>query len=95
MSRVVELTINDGGFDRGDQGRGGEWRASAARLAETLCTSAVPTRAYLVKFVVLFLALEPMILSVGSRVQGYFAHKKQPPPPGPPWGPRHIPTVGS
>jgi len=22
------------------------------------------------------------------RVQGYLAHKKQPPPPGPPWGPR-------
>ena len=28
-------------------------------------------------------------------VQGYLAHKKQPPPPGPPKGPRYNPTVGS
>jgi len=28
-------------------------------------------------------------------VQGYLAHKKTPPPLGPPKGPRHSPTVGS
>ena len=28
-------------------------------------------------------------------LQGCLAHKKQPPPLGPPWGPSHIPTVGS
>ena len=28
-------------------------------------------------------------------VQGYLAHKKQPPPPGPPQGPRHTRTVWS
>ena len=28
---------------------------------------------------------------IASRqVQGYLAHKKPPPPPGLPWGPRHI-----
>ena len=27
-------------------------------------------------------------------VQGYLAHKKQPPLLGPPWGPGHIPTAG-
>ena len=31
-----------------------------------------------------------------SKVQGYLAHKKTPPPPpGPPKGPRHRLTVGS
>ena len=30
-----------------------------------------------------------------SRVQVYLAHKKQPPPLGPPSGPGHIPTAGS
>ena len=28
-------------------------------------------------------------------VQGYLAHKKQPPPLGPPQGPGHSPTGGS
>ena len=28
-------------------------------------------------------------------MQGYLADKKQPPPLGPPWGPRHRPTAGS
>jgi len=28
-------------------------------------------------------------------VQGYLAHKKQPPPLGPPYVPRHSPSVGS
>ena len=28
-------------------------------------------------------------------LQGYLAHTKTPPPLGPPWGPRHRPTVGS
>ena len=28
-------------------------------------------------------------------VQGYLAHKKTPTPPGPPYDPRHRPTVGS
>ena len=28
-------------------------------------------------------------------LQGYLAQKKQPPPPGPPLGPRHGRTVGS
>ena len=33
---------------------------------------------------------------VGSyALQGYLAHKKQPPPLGPPQEPRHGPTVGS
>ena len=27
--------------------------------------------------------------------RGYLTHKKQPPPKGPPQGPRHIPVVGS
>ena len=30
-----------------------------------------------------------------DRSQGHLARKKQPPPLGPPWDPRHIPTVGS
>ena len=30
-----------------------------------------------------------------ARVQGYLAHKKPPPPLGPPKQPRHGPTVGS
>jgi len=30
-----------------------------------------------------------------TGVQGYLAHKKQPPPLGPPYGPRHSPNVGS
>ncbi|KAJ1467277.1 hypothetical protein T484DRAFT_2378551 [Baffinella frigidus] len=29
-----------------------------------------------------------------SRVQGYLAHKKAPPSLGPPYSPRHRPTVG-
>ena len=29
-----------------------------------------------------------------DRLQGYLAHKKQPPPIGTPQGPRHEPTVG-
>jgi len=29
------------------------------------------------------------------KVQGYLAHKKPPPPLGPPYGPRRRPTVGS
>ena len=28
-------------------------------------------------------------------IQGYLAHKKQPPPLGPPYDPRHRATVGS
>ena len=28
-------------------------------------------------------------------MQGYLAHRKQPPPLGPPWDPRCSPTVGS
>ena len=28
-------------------------------------------------------------------VQGFFAHKKTPPPPGPPYVPRHSPSVES
>ena len=31
----------------------------------------------------------------GVHVQGYLAHKKQPPPVGPPYSPGHNPTVGS
>ena len=31
----------------------------------------------------------------GGEVQGYLAHKKQPPPLGSQEGPRHSPTVGS
>ena len=34
-------------------------------------------------------------LSTIRTVQGYLAHKKQPPPLGPPQGPRYSPTVGS
>ena len=30
-----------------------------------------------------------------EALQGYLAHKKQPPLLGPPQGPGHIPTVGS
>ena len=30
-----------------------------------------------------------------AALQGYLAHKKQPPPLGPPYDPRHSPTVGS
>jgi len=30
-----------------------------------------------------------------AGLQGHLAHKKQPPPPGPPYGHRHSPTVGS
>jgi len=30
-----------------------------------------------------------------ARIDGRLAHKKQPPPPGSPSGPRHSPTVGS
>ena len=30
-----------------------------------------------------------------SPLQGYLAHKKPPPPVGPPQGPRHSPTAGS
>ena len=33
-------------------------------------------------------------MGVGQRLQGYLAHKKQPPSLGPPYGPRHIPAVG-
>jgi hypothetical protein len=38
-----------------------------------------------------------MVSGFGNRDSGfgYLAHKKQPPPLGPPNGPRHIPTVGS
>ena len=32
---------------------------------------------------------------VTGFLQGYLAHKKPPPPLGPPQGPRHSPTVGS
>ena len=32
---------------------------------------------------------------VGGQQQGYLAHKKQLPPLGPPYGPKHIPAVGS
>ena len=30
-----------------------------------------------------------------QALQGYLAHKKPPPPLGPPWETRHGPTVGS
>ena len=30
-----------------------------------------------------------------TRLQGYLAHKKQPPPLGPPWDPRYSPHVGT
>ena len=33
-------------------------------------------------------------LNTNSCLQGYLAHKKPPPPLGPPEGPRHKPTVG-
>ena len=39
--------------------------------------------------------LEPMAKSTVSKVQGYLAHKKQPPPPGLSYCPRHGPTAGS
>ena len=34
-------------------------------------------------------------LNCRLALQGYLAHKKQHPPPGPPKGPRHRPTLGS
>ena len=34
-------------------------------------------------------------LRTREYLQGYLAHKKQPHLLGPPWGPRHRPTVGS
>ena len=34
-------------------------------------------------------------LSPGKTIQGYLAHKKAPPSLGPPWKPRHGPSVGS
>ena len=34
-------------------------------------------------------------LDRACAVQGYLAHKKQHPPLRPPYGPRHIPTVGT
>ena len=37
----------------------------------------------------------PHSIDSGLRVQGYLAHKKQPPLLGPPWDPRYSPTVGS
>ena len=36
-----------------------------------------------------------LVTPLVREVQGYLAHKKQPPPLGPPQGPRHSPTVGS
>ena len=33
--------------------------------------------------------------STAEEVQGYLAHKNIPSPLGPPYGPRHITTVGS
>ena len=39
-------------------------------------------------------ALRGRVASV-AWVQGYIAHKKPRPPSGPPWEPRHGPTVGS
>ena len=33
--------------------------------------------------------------SAAVLVQEYLAHKKPPPPLGPPWGPKHRATVGS
>ena len=41
------------------------------------------------------LSLDGAGLEPANPIQGYLAHKKQPPPLGLPWGPRHIPTVGS
>jgi len=35
------------------------------------------------------------VQGLGCRVQGYLAHKKHRPFLGPPYGPRHSPTVGS
>ena len=40
--------------------------------------------------------LEPQVASPRpDSMQGYLAHKKQPPPLGPPYDPRYSPTVGS
>ena len=33
-------------------------------------------------------------IALFRTVQGYLAHKKPPPPPGPPYGPSHMPTAG-
>ena len=35
------------------------------------------------------------VIRLTPELQGYLAHKKQPPPLGPPWWPMHSPTVGS
>ena len=35
------------------------------------------------------------LIPVTVNPHGYLAHKKKPTPPGPPWDPRHLPTVGS
>ena len=38
---------------------------------------------------------QPACCSRGQQVQGYLAHKKQPPPLGPPYDLGYSPTVGS
>ena len=40
-------------------------------------------------------ARDPGLGPLRPTVQGYLAHKKQPPPLGPPYDPRYSPTVGS
>ena len=35
------------------------------------------------------------VVKPNASLQGYLAHKKQPPPSGPPWSLRHSPTVES
>ena len=36
----------------------------------------------------------PLTCTMHSSVQGYLAHKTQPPPLGPPYDPRYSPTEG-
>ena len=37
----------------------------------------------------------PGLTGIETKVQGFFAHKKQHPPLGPPWDPRYGPALGS
>ena len=42
-----------------------------------------------------FRSTDETLLRPATALQGYLAHKRMPPPPEKPWGPRHSATVGS